>query len=426
MTFEEWLAEEAEEYLDRRFGPASRCYTSTIDTTPDIADDHFPWTDHDRGSEKTEVVKTAVLLGESPTKPVLRKIVEQGVFEDRNRADRMLVTRLAKKHPEILQNRNNPSGQGMLEPTRMGVSLIRSVYDCEQLPWVGAHLPSKGDTDELPSDRYRAVFGRERGIYTDKQLALAVMFLADHRATLTMEARDGSTVGKRITGKGLQLVKAEDQRFASVDTVNRERAKFETTMDWIQREYDVVTFVTFTLPRECADSPLHSYEVLTEAFHSFHDRCRTDPVDQERPSRPGERPAYLWVTEPQNDGWAHRHAIYPGRSRLMNADDLRQDWGELVATPPGVTPQVNLRSVHIGEDFDAVRDYFRNPFRGLLELAGMSETEMRELATRLTDGEAVDRDRYLATLTTLWPEERRLWGASEDLQRSAFDESDAA
>lgn len=418
MTFEDWFAEEAEEYLARRVGPASQCYTPTSPTTVDPDDDPFPWAGQNRGPDKTAVVETAVLLGDSPTESVLRKAVEREVFDARNRADRMVVTRLTQNHPEILQNRNTPAGHGMLKPTRLAVSLIRSMYGCESLPWVETELPAKEDTSELPRDRYRAVFGRERGIYTDKQRALAVMLHADHRATLTVETSSGDQVGKRIAGNGLQSVKATNQRYASVELVDRERARLEAVLDTIEREYKMLTFATFTLPRECADSVLDSYAVLSDRLNRFHDRCKTDPVDPEKPDRPGERPTYVWVTEPQSDGWSHRHVIYPGRAGLYDADDVRQDWGELVGAPPGVTPQVHLTTVRIGAEFDSVRDYCRGPFRGLRALADMSETEMRVLAGRLRDGEASDRDRYLAVLTALWPDERRLWGASDALRRS--------
>jgi hypothetical protein len=419
VTFADWLSDEADEYLARRHGPASRCYTPISPTTVDPADDPFPWAGQDRGPDKTAVVETAVLWGDSPTDPVLRPSVEREVFDARSRADRMVVTRLTQNHPQILKNRTTPEGHGMLEPTRRAVSLIRSMYGCEPLPWLESDLPVKGDTEELPRERYRAVFGRERSIYTDRQRALAVMLHADHRATLTVKTSGGSTVGKRIAGTGLQPATATDQRYASVDRVDRERAKFEAVVDGIAREYDVVTFATFTLPRECADSVLDSYAVLSGRMNRFHGRCKTDPVDPERPNRPGERPAYMWICEPQGDGWGHRHVLYPGRSRLYDADDVRQDWGELIGAPPGVTPQVNLTSVRISEEFDAVRDYCRGPFRGLRALASMSEADVRALAGRLMDGEADDQDRYLAVLTALCPDERRVWWASDDLRRSA-------
>jgi hypothetical protein len=103
------------------------------------------------------VVETAVRWGDSPTEPVLRKAVEREVFDARDRADRMVVTRLTQNYPEILQNRYAPAGHGMLAPTRLAVSLIRSMHGCEPLPWVGENLPNVGDTDLLPSDRFRAV-----------------------------------------------------------------------------------------------------------------------------------------------------------------------------------------------------------------------------------------------------------------------------
>jgi hypothetical protein len=301
------------------------------------------------------------------------------------------------------------------------------MYATKLPPWVEADLPPRGDTSLLPRGRYKAIFGRCPELRSDKQRALAVMLLSEHRSTLTTETSDGSRVGKRIAGRGQQLAKADDQRFASVERVDRERARFEAVMD-VVRSRGPWVWATFTLPRECADSPVDSYMVLTDALTRFYTRCETDPMDETKPSRPGERPAFVAVTDAQRkSGWAHRHVLYPERARLYEApagdgewkEWVRAEWADLNGAPPDVEPQVSLETVRSDNRFKEVRDYARKPYARLRTLASMDRDELQALAERLESDTAVDRDRTLAALTTMWPDERRVWGVSDDLRSEA-------
>lgn len=414
-----------------------KCYNPTVQVAVPSTSDPFPWDctrANSRGPDKTRIVLTSVLMGDSPRAPVRRMDVLREAFGQPDTSDEMLATRVCDRYPEMLQTIDRADEPVKFKPARRAVSLarlsIRSMHDSKLLPWVGADLPPVGETSLLPAERYEAIFGRCVALGTDRQRALAVMLLAEHRQTLLANGTTTS-VGKRIAGNGGQSVVATTQRFASPGVVDRERAKFEGVMD-VVADGGPFVWAAFTLPRECADSAVHSYAVLPDALDRFHTRCATDPADPSKPSRPGERPAYVAVTDAQSrSGWCHRHVLYPGRARLYDAAGLadeweayvRRDWADLVGAPPDVEPQVSLEVVRSPSRFEEVREYMRGPFTRLRALASMSVEGLQELAGRLESGGASDRDRELAAMTAMWPGERRVWSASADVRSSARVES---
>jgi len=46
---------------------------------------------------------------------------------------------------------------------------------------------------------------------------------------------------------------------------------------------------------------------------------------------------------------AHLHVVYGGKRRLMNADELRADWGDVLDAPPSKPPRLHLATLRVGQ-----------------------------------------------------------------------------
>lgn len=191
--------------------------------------------------------------------------------------------------------------------------------------------------------------------------------------------------------------------------------------------------MTYTAPRECIPTVYDSVGILRGALNTLHhDRFTYDPVSQSKPNRPGYVPPHLTILEPHQDFVAHLHVVYAGERRLMDANDLRRDWGDVLDAPPEKPPRIHLAKLKIGSDgwkvthsennqdvprsYGDIRDYHRKPLRRLAEVASISHEELHDRADALLSGDGTDYDRKLAGLTLPWTTGANFMTASPTLR----------
>lgn len=449
----ELYSDKAEEHLSTRFGPAIR-ESECTNTAGFLSggENRFPWADDPTGDEKTRLVIVAATLGDSPTDWVpFYRVLEAG-FDDDSRTHYDRSDRLAEQYPDFWQKRQTESTYVEVRPTLEAVYLIRACNPEKSVPWSESISDVDFDGNALPIQRFAETIGANRGAkqgLTDGQLGLALNILADHRSTLVGvdgEAKTLNTGAKPIV-----------QRFASASRAQEIAEGYDRVADELERQFDWAVVLTLTLPRETADSAVHSYEVMADAWKRFTDRLSYDPVDSEKPSRPGRVPPYVWVQEPHRDGWAHRHVIFGGERRLMDADDVRRDWADCLSIPDcvDVTPWVRLGTIQLADgwhvvdsedagpsvlapatastpivadggaaaptqyqDAGGLRPYYRKGMTRLVETASLAVGELRERANRLAQPslEPTEQDRELARLPFMWAAEARFTGCSDRLR----------
>jgi hypothetical protein len=312
-----------------------------------------------------------------------------------------------------------PSGDFLwVRPTGEAVALIRSICNSGTS---GSGPQATDRWDRLPRDRAASVLRSVRRVQTDGQRSLLLHLLADHAET--MLTADGEAKTLHLPDRdGLPA----GDRFTAPEKTAGTRERFETASNALTARYDVASWVTLTLPRECVPSVYGSVETLREALDDLHSRFRYSRAD--RP-RPGHVPDYLAVLEPQGDLVAHLHVVYGGEERVMAREGLRVDWADILDAPPGKPPQVDVRTLSLsgeawtvtavdGGDVDAyegVREYHREGFRALSRLAEMEPDTLRGLADDVANGFRMDEGRRLAGLALPFATEARLATASRAL-----------
>lgn len=434
--FRDVFKEEAERVLAKR-GPAtnkSECTNATefLDERSNV----FPWTDDPTGLGKTRLVVAAATLGDSPTDPVLWGTVFDAEFGDDEGKHRARSDWLADHYPNLWEKSKTASGFVTVNPTAEALYLIRACNRSKQLPWVEPDGAKDADGDPLPIQRFCQTIGSNRGTrngLTDRQLGLALGLLADHRSTLVNEEGAAKELDSGAVPKA--------QRFALPSRAKSLGKSFDQAADALEQRFDWAVALTLTLPRTTADSAIHSYRVMGNGWERFRDRLRYSRAD--RP-RPGYVPPYVWVQEPHRDGWAHRHVIFGGERRLMDAGDVREDWAECLNIPActDATPWLRLATLRLSDgwhvvesdepgtpalspasshppavadggasipkqyqDAGGLRPYYRKGMTRLVEMAASSVSELYEQADRLENSncEATDRDREMARLAFMWP-----------------------
>lgn len=441
--------EEADAYLARRFGPAT--VESESPATTDLLageDDPLPWATDPTGPEKTELVVTTALYGDSPTGWAPLSHVIDRAFGESEPRHYQRVAWIEENHPELFEKRKG-AVDSEVRATREALYLIRSMQNLETLPWSGPTGVAWDDFDALPVQRFRAGIGAMRRVLTDAGLGYALSLHADHRRTLVDE--DGNSKALDV-GPGA-ATPATARRFASVGRATGVMEGLDATFDRVDAGYDRAVVLTLTCPRGVADSPVHSFEVFAGAWTRFRDRLRYSTGTRERPGPDGETPPYVWVREPQRDGWAHGHIQFPGLTNL-DPDVIRADWAECLDIPAcaEVTPWVRVDELRLedgwhvvdrqeggqgpsayapgtveadegdqplvadGSGLPGLRAYYSKGPRRLTELAALSPDEVAERGAALLAGEGTDRDRDLARLTFMWAVEARFWDASPPLR----------
>lgn len=452
--FSDLWSDEAEECLSNR-GPETRESECTGAAEFLMGGENlFPWSDDPTGDEKTRLVMVAATLGDSPTDWVPFYRVLEAAFDDGSQTYYGHSDRLAEQYPDLWQKRQTESIYVEVRPTSEAVYLIRACNPEKPVPWRGAIRDVDFDGDPLPLQRFSETVGANRGFgqgLTDGQLGFALNLLADHRSTLIDEEGDAKT----LTSGAKVIV----QRFASASRAQDVGEVYDRVANEMERRFDWAVVLTLTLPRAVADSALHSYVVIADAWETYRHRLPFDPADPEKPSRPGYVPPYLWVQEPHRDGWAHRHVIFGGERRLMDADDVRRDWAECLHIPDCVdlTPWIRVDTIQLAEgwhvvdsedagpsalapanastpavadggaavpaqfrDAGGLRRYYRKGMTRLVEIASLEVGELRERADRLMKPslESLEQDRELARLSFMWAAEARFTGASDRLRRN--------
>lgn len=448
----ELYSNRAEEHLSTRFVPVireSEC-TGAAEFLSE-GENHFPWADDPTGDEKTRMVVAAATLGDSPTDWVPFPRVLEAEFDDDLKKHYGRSDTLASQYPELWEKRQTESTYVEVRPTPEAVYLIRACNPAKPVPWREAIRSVDFDGDPLPVQRFSQTIGANRGAeqgLTDRQLGLALSILTDHRSTLLDSEGNAKTLESGTT----PIV----QRFGAVSRARNVYERYDGVADELEKRFDWAVTLTLTLPRATADSALHSYEVIAEAWKRFSDRLSYDPSSPEKPSRPGYVPLYMWVQEPHRDGWAHRHVIFGGERRLMDADDLRKDWSECLRIPEcaDVRPWVRLDKIQLAEgwhvvesngagpsalapvdtpapiaadggavvpeqyrDAGGLRRYYQKGMARLTELASLEVEELRQRARRLMKPslEPTERDRELARLSFMWAAEAEFTRASSRL-----------
>jgi len=447
--FSDAFAEEAEAYLARRFAPAAvESESPAAPELPAPEDDPFPWATDPTGPEKTELVVTTALYGDSPTGWAPLSHVLDRAFGESEPRHYQRVAWIEENHPELFEKRK-ASVDSEVRVTREALYLIRSMQNLEKLPWSGPSDVAADDFDALPVQRFRAGIGAMRRVLTDGGLGYALSLHADHRRTLVDRAGEPKALD---VGPGA-MTPATARRFASVGRATGVMEGLDATFDRVEADHDRAVVLTMTLPRGVADSPVHSFEVFADAWRRFRDRLRYSTGTRERPGPDGETPPYVWVREPQRDGWAHGHIQFPGLTNL-DPDVIRADWAECLDIPAcaEVTPWVRVDELRLedgwhvvdrqeggqgpsadapgtveadegdqplvadGSGLPGLRAYYSKGPRRLTELAALSPDEVAERGAALLAGEGTDRDRDLARLTFMWAVEARFWDASPPLR----------
>jgi hypothetical protein len=386
-----------------------------------LRDAPVPWADEPNAMEKSLLLKTAVLHPDVMPEGIPFHALLDEVYGDEWTSG---GTEYGRAYGFIQRYGDffdilKPSGDLLwVRPTGEAASLIRSIRN-SGTPGSGPDATDRWD--RLPRDRAASVLRSVRRVQTDGQRSLLLHLLADHAETmLTAEGE-----AKTLHLPDRDSLTAGD-RFTAPEKAAGTREQFETAADALTAQYDVASWVTLTLPRECVPSVYGSVKRLREALDDLHSRFRYSRAD--RP-RPGHVPDYLAVLEPQGDLVAHLHVVYGGEERVMAQGDLRADWADLLDAPASKPPQVDVRTLSLsgeawtvtavdGEDVDAyggVREYHREAFRALSRLAEMEPDALRGLADDLANGFRQDEGRPLAGLALLFATEARLATASRAL-----------
>jgi len=321
----------------------------------------------------------------------------------------MLAYRLPDRHPDLFEKSKPYGDMVWVRPTDDAVTLLRSMQSVET---GDESTPDRLRLSGLPRDRAERFLSSTARATTDRQKGLAVKFLAYHRGTVGGDDGDKWVSVGRDEG-GRRRVNVGEQRFTSAKRARRVRSKYEDLCDAVEADHDVATWATYTLPRECVPSVYESVDVIRSGVSTLHDRFRHDPKTSSKPSRPGYVPPYLTVLETHRDMVAHLHVVYAGERRLMDINDLRGDWGDVIDAPPSKPPCIDVRRLSVGSDgwevtrgdddpYGDIRDYHRDGLRRLATVAGMPHGELHDRADRLLAGDGTDEDRDVAGVTLLW------------------------
>ena len=108
--FSDAFAEEAEAYLARRFAPAAvESESPAAPELPAPEDDPFPWATDPTGPEKTELVVTTALYGDSPTGWAPLSHVLDRAFGESEPRHYQRVAWIEENHPELFEKRRRRS-----------------------------------------------------------------------------------------------------------------------------------------------------------------------------------------------------------------------------------------------------------------------------------------------------------------------------
>lgn len=385
--------------------------STTVTPYVDLRDADTPWGDEARAMEKSLILKTAVLHPDRTDLGVPFHAVLDEVFGENwttNGPNYGRAWRFVRRYPDFFDTRK-PSGDFLwIRPTERAVSLIQRIQslgtpDCDG-------VAPGSDPNRLPKERTAAVLRSARTIRTDRQRALLLRQMAQEKERML----DADGERKTLDLDGGRGKREAATNFTHPGRAARVQARHETIADALTAEYDVASWVTYTLPRECVPSVYDSAAVVREGLTRLH-RDRFGYSRQDRP-RPGYVPDYMAVLEPQEKLVAHLHVVYGGEERVMTESNLREDWADLLDAPAGKPPQVDVRTLSLdrvgwsvtavdGEEvdpYDGIREYHRAGVQSLATLASMAPDDLHGLAADLENGLRVDVGRDLAGLALLF------------------------
>lgn len=386
-----------------------------------LRDAPVPWTDEKHVMEKSLLLKSAVLHPDVTPEGIPFHALLDDVYGDKwstGGSKYGRAYRFIQRYGDYFDTWR-PSGDLLwVRPTEVAIALIRSIRN-SGTPGSAPHTANRWG--RLPRERAAAVLRTTNRIQTAAQLSLLLHQLADHAETMLNQ--DGEAKTLHLPER--DVLPAGD-RFTAPQKAAETRERFETAADALTDRYDVASWLTLTLPRECVSSVYGSVETLRKALDDLHSRFRYSRAD--RP-RPGHVPDYLAVLEPQQDLVAHLHILYGGEERVMAREDLREDWADLLDAPPSKPPQVDVRTLLLSpeawtvaavdgdsvDEYGDVREYHREVFRDLSRLAEMEPDALRGLADDLANGFRKDEARPLAGLALPFATEKRLITTSKSL-----------
>lgn len=214
------------------------------------------------------------LSGDSPTDWFPLQPALESAFGAAESRYYQCVSWIVNHHPELQEKR----ATGVVSEVRVtpeALFLIRSMQEFGTLPWAGPAEVTATDYDALPLERLRAGVGAQRRVLSAASLGYALALLGDHRSTLV----DESGASKVLRDGTVPKI----QRSGSMSRALRPGTSFDQAAESIEEQYDHAVVLTLTLPRESADSLVHSYSVIQEAWKRFRDRLEYSRSDGPRP-----------------------------------------------------------------------------------------------------------------------------------------------
>lgn len=394
-----------------------------------VHDLDVPWGDEPRWMEKSLIFKTTVLHRDRTDIGVPFHAILDEVFGDEwatggpryGRAYRFI-----QQYGDFFEMATLYGDLLWVAPSEQADPLIRRIQELGTQESAGvAGYEDEPPANPLPRERAAMVLRSVSRIRTDRQRALLLHLLAEEKERM-LDAEGNRKTLDLDGGRG--AVQAAT-RFTHLGRASRVQAQFETAADALSTSYDVASWVTYTLPRECIDSVYDSVGVIRDALTRLHrDRFTYDAVS--RP-RPGYVPDYLSVLETHDDLVAHLHVVYGGEERVMARSDLRADWADLLDAPPSKPPQVDVRTLSLGaeawtvtavdgepERHDGdIRNHHRDGLRDLAALASMPPRALHGLADDLANGLGKEQEegRRLAGLALPFATEARFTTTARSL-----------
>lgn len=378
------------------------CQTSGQDYTAF----HLPWRGDERQGDKTRIWR---YVRHSPSGVPLSKVVGDVFGQDAVKsagADYQLARRFVKRCSHFKTDRRD--GHLWVEPSLEAFNLSQQYVNRKTTGRDGdglsndetggktrqsrqADSPTGGGTDvssgvedgvgppepQYPKDRAKGVLSK-RTILDDSDGG------HDYRDELLRELAterenqaDKYQVFERVRGQGNDyLLIPYLTRFNSRDNATNTQSRFRTALDMAAERYRDAVVLTVTADPKRHDSLTAALESIAENKNRLLSWLASD-------YQLGHRPENLSVLEFQDNGLPHYHIVLFGRSWLMHQRALSAKWDSL-----GTGRVVDVRTANerggrfLMHNDDggtvAVRDYLGKAVRGLVELAGMDNDDLRD------------------------------------------------
>lgn len=242
----------------------------------------------------------------------------------------------------------------------------------------------------------------------------------DYRAELLGELAtereniaDRFSIFERVRGQGADhLLIPYTTRFNSRDRATDTQGRFRTALRKAAGEYSDAVVLTVTVDPKRHESLSAALESLTENKGRLLSWLSTD-------YQLGHRPDNLSVLEFMENGLPHAHIVLFGRSWLMHHRGLSAKWSDLGAgSVVDVRTATNRGKEWLMHNDDGgtvtLRQYLGKAIRGLVDLAGMDESELRDA---VDSGEVSGLWKH----ALYWATERQYCSCSPALKESTDD-----